>query len=340
MRYALAPIFLAGFVSGCSSETVERPPPPPMNWNLPAARAPVDAGAATDQERAVAAGYARALESAGCAQLATRLDEDAHFAFAGNRDAHGRDRVVKAHDTLFGAFDSRKVTISRVWLTESSQALEWTMTGVQAREWLGVRAAQRPVVIRGLTLLWTNDDGAITDVHVYFDQAVVKAQLGAGPKELLALPAPSVLPGAQAEIVEHARGVEEEAGVAQVRASLDALEQREDTAYLATLADDVEVITLERARPARGEADARAYFKAMHKAVGQLDTQIENIWGTRSFVVVEYAITGEQLGPIGWMPAQRDTVIKMGIVDVVQLEAGKIARIWRYDDPSQILRTP
>ncbi len=105
------------------------------------------------------------------------------------------------------------------------------------------------------------------------------------------------------------------------------------------MTDDVETLGLESPRPAHGKADARAYMKAMHKAIGRLDTQIDNISGIGSYVVVEYHIVGEQRGPIGWVPAQKDTLLKMYIVDVVELTGGKISRIARYDNPMQILST-
>ena len=55
------------------------------------------------------------------------------------------------------------------------------------------------------------------------------------------------------------------------------------------------------------------------------------------FVVVEYHIVGEQRGPIGRIPAQKDNLLKMFDVDVVQLKDHKITHIWRYDNPAQLL---
>jgi ketosteroid isomerase-like protein len=325
-----------------SEETVPRPPAPPVNWNA-ARRSSADAGPvrATDRERAAAGAYTKALLSAGFAQLGPVLDEDAHFAFEGMKDAHGREKVVEAHRGLFGAFDQRSVVNTRVWITDSAQALEWTMTGVQARDWMGVPASNKAVTIKGLTLLWTNDDGSITDVHVSFDEAVVKAQLGAGPKELAGLPAPeSPAAGAATQELEQERTDAESANVLDVRASLSALEKGDEAEYLATMTDDVEVNVPERAQPARGKEEARAYYKAIRKEIGELDTSIDNAWGVKNFVIVEYFIVGEQAAAIGWVQPQRERLIKLAVVDVVEMRDGKIARVWRYDDPAQILTAP
>ena len=168
-----------------------------------------------------------------------------------------------------------------------------------------------------------------------FDVAVVKAQLGVGVDPLLGLPLPQ-LPAGTRQDYEQAANPEETANVAQVRTMLDALENNV-SAYLASMSDDIEVSTLERLQPARGKEDARAYYKALHKTVGELDTSIRNAWGIGQFVIVEYLIMGEQRGPIGWIPVQHDTVLKLTVVDVMEMRERKIARAWRYDNPSEIL---
>ena len=338
----------AMLLTSCSSETVEQPPPAPVNWQSLLAHAAYDAGpnAPTANERAVAEAYAAALASPGFAPLGSHLDDDAHFSFPGLDDAHGRDPIVYAHEVLLGAFDHRNVTTSRVLRTSSEQTVEWTMTGVHERPWMDIAATHKPVTINGLALLWTKDDGSITDVHLYFDVAVVKAQLGIGPKELLNLTKHTSLasgdstPSVASLVVEQVGLADEKFNVALARASLDALENNNRAAYEATMSDNVEIHTLERAQPWRGKADANAYFKAMHKAIGQLDTTLTDAWGIGPFAVLEYTIAGEQLGPIGWIPAQRDKAVRFHIVDVVEVAGEKIARVWRYDNPAEVVARP
>src|SRR5271165_2925049 len=101
----------------CSSETVARPPPPPVNWGSLEVQAAPDAGpnAPTAKERAAAEKYVAALASPGFVQLVPLLDEDAHFVFPGTDDVHGRDATLRAHEALFGPFDDRAVVAKRVW---------------------------------------------------------------------------------------------------------------------------------------------------------------------------------------------------------------------------------
>src|SRR5580698_2151759 len=171
--------------AGCANEAVDPPPPPPVNWQSLEVRKTAPRGVPTAHQRAGAQAYPAAPASPGVSSPGARLDPDAHFMFPGAHDAHGRDAIVQAHDSLLGAFDERTIVASRIWRTSSTQAVEWSLTGHQSREWMGVKAANKAVTIRGMALMWTRDDGSITDLHLYFDIAAVRAQLGEAPRGLV-----------------------------------------------------------------------------------------------------------------------------------------------------------
>lgn len=339
MRSILLPAAVAALLlAGCSSDNAASPPPAPVDWHAFDLPRHFDAGTpgVTVSERQVAEQYAAALASPGFAALGPKLDSDAHFAFPGAADARARDGVVQAHDKLLGAFDKRAITVSRVWRTANEQTVEWTLTGVQTKPWMGVDTTQKPVVIRGISLLWTKDDGSITDVHVVFDTALVKAQLGVGPKELLGAPPPA-MPSGPPQVFDKASTPEEEGNVAIVRGWLDALEAGNENAYLGAATDDVTVETSERFQSVHGRDDLRAYFKMLRKAVGQLDTTVDNAWGVGPYVVVEYTVAGEQLGALGWVPPQRDKVFRLDKVSIAEIAGGKISHVWKYDNLGQLL---
>jgi hypothetical protein len=289
----------------------------------------------TPKERAIAESYASVLTSPDLGALTAHLAVGVRFAFPGMTDARGREGVVKAHQALFGAFDRRTMTITRLLRTDSAQAVEWTMTGVQTKDWLGAAATNRPAAFKGMTLLFTQDDGTISEIHVYFDAAVVKAQLGVGPKELAGLP-PAPPPSGAPQVIEASHSPEEEHNVIAARATLDALEKADEAAYAATMTDDVVVETLERAQPMHGRDDLKAYYRSMHKAILQLDTTLDNSLGVGHYAVAEYFIAGEQIAALGWIPAQRDKVVRLQVVDVMEIRDGKVAHVWRYDNPAQI----
>ncbi len=329
---------LSLWTAGCASESVDPPPAPPVNWQSLDVRKVAPRDGPTADERAVAEAYLAALAAPEFSLLGSRLDAEARFMFPGAHDAHGRDAIVRAHEALLGAFDERAIEPSRVWRTNGKQAVEWSLTGNQSREWMGVKATNKSITIRGMALMWTQADGSITDLHLYFDIAAVKAQLGVGRVGI----AKSAFGGTHdAGAVEPPRLFEQTASsaetsnVAVVRTALSALEGSDVAGYEAVMADGVDVQTPDGAQ--RGKGDAGAYFKAMHAAIGQLDTTVTDAWGVGPFAVVEYTIAGEQVGPIDWIPIQRDKTLVLHIVDVVEVAGSKIAAVWRYDNPSEIL---
>jgi steroid delta-isomerase-like uncharacterized protein len=331
------PFAIASHLLACSGDNAGSPPPAPVDWH--AFEVPHGALAAlpgpTARERAVAEAYAGVLGSADLGTLQAHLAGDVHFAFPGLPDARGKEAVVVAHQTLYGPFDKRTMHITRLWRTESAQAMEWTMTGVQTKEWMGMPATGKPVAFKGLTILFTKDDGTISDVHVYFDVAMVEAQVGLGPKGLVAPPLTSPSSGPPQEL-DQDHGPDETNDVVAARATIDALEKTDEAAYVATMTEDVVVETQQRAEPMRGREDQRAYFRAMHRAIGMLDTTLDGAWGITRYAIAEYFVAGEQIGPLGWVRLQKDKVVRLQVADVMEIRDGKVAHIWRYDNPAQI----
>lgn len=328
MRLALALVLVAG----CAKETVTRPPRPPVDWASlqPRAAHPTKPTlTATDKERAAAKAYLEAVATGDPHKLDVVLDDEAHFRFAGGKDVRGQTLVEKALLDLFGPFDQRQFAISRVLITNNAQSLEWVMRGVH-------RATQKPVTFAGATLLWTKDDGSIADIHLYVDEAMIAAQLGLGPDELRRVPPPTMPTATQT--VEQTGSDAEQRAAETVRDALHALEENREGEYLAAFADDVVVSTAESSEPMRGTAAVRAWFQTMRASIGYLAASMENRWGIGDYVVVEYQLVGEQRKPIGWVPMQKkEPLVKLAIVDVVQMRDGKIARIWRFDDPLQLV---
>jgi steroid delta-isomerase-like uncharacterized protein len=327
-------LVVAALVPACASETVALPPTAPVHWQATEAKAPSPV-VPTQRERALGQAYAAAISSASFAKLGAMLSDDAHFLF-GERDARGRERVIKSHQDIFGAFDRRQLTISRVWLTDStqatnSQALEWTMTGVQTQGWMGVAPTGKSVAIQGLTLFWMDDDGVISDIHVYFDEEAIRAELVSGRA------APPLAAPSAPQVLERAGTAEESANVGVVHGMLQALEDDKESAFLSSLADDLEIVSPGNLQAVHGRSGAGNYFKATRKSIRQLDTIVQNAWGVGSFVIVEYALAGLQTASSHRPGTSADGALhplQVHCVDIAEVRSGTISRIWRYADRS------
>jgi hypothetical protein len=318
-------------IAACSAEALPRPPAPPVDWASLEPRPPAAAAVATNKERNITEAYLKALSADSAPALASVLADEVHFNVAGleTTAVYGRAGVVRAHEQLFGAFRPRMWTATRVLRTDRSQAIEWTLAGRD-------EATGKPIGFRGVTLTATKDDGTISDLHVYFDQGIVHAQLTGEPRQLAEL-APALSPTTSEERIEQGRTTDESAAVATVSRWIDDALQRDELGYLAAATDDIEVSTLQRASPMRGKKGLRDYYAAMHAAIGSLDTQLDSVVGVGRYVIAEYHIVGRQRAKYLYVPV-KEPVIKLYIVDVIEMRGGKVGRIWRYENPLQIVQ--
>jgi ketosteroid isomerase-like protein len=282
-RISISLLLTAGaIIIGCSgAETVTRPPPPPVAWETLEPKPPKpDAGqvGATSKERAAADAYLKALSAASFGSLGALLDEDARFSFAGQKDVHGRDNILKMHEALFSTLTARSFVPERQFSTDGAQIVEWIGKGIKNGN---------PVTFRGLAILATKDDGTIANVALYFDET---------------LPAANPPPGSHLE-VEQARSTEETTNVGVVRTELDALETKDAGASV---------------------------LRGIYKSIAHIDISVDDLWGVGSYVIAAYHVTGEQ----------KKDLIKLYVVDVIELQDGKISNFRRYANTAQQLALP
>ncbi len=316
---------------GCGGvpTTVSAPSSAPIDVGsfeaTPAKVAPIGA---TEKERAVASAYLRALAAEQFEGLAEQLDDQVHFSLAGAVDRRGKKDAVAAHRALFGALSHRRVEASRVLLTESSQVVEWVMSGEAA-------AGGKAITIAGVSLLWNNDDGSITDLHLFVDEAQLAAQLGRAPKGYTQLP----LPPARQERANHEQknDAREAANLEVAHKYLESWRRGDDAALGALMTDDVELISQASEPDVRGRGEARQRLRGWHHAIDPLDALVDNYIPVGDLVVVEFHFVGQQRAPIGWVPLQAENVLKAYFVDVLELREGKIARVVRYENPMQLV---
>jgi hypothetical protein len=274
------PVALVLTLAAACAETMPPPPSPPVAWSALDARRPPAPVKLTDKERVVAEAYIKALASPKL-RLGTLLDDLVHFE-CGAINTRGRERVVAAHETAFAGYEQRRFALRRAWLTNDEKAIEWELAAVRDG---------KPATLRGLTILWTNDDASISDIHVYFAHADAAAT--------------------EPHVFEKSGAPKETDNVTQMRAVVQALEDDREPQLAALFAD-------------AGRDDARAWFRATHKALSHLDTVIGGAWGVDDYVVIEYALSGQR----------RESSERRAVADVGELRDGRITRIWRFDAPA------
>jgi ketosteroid isomerase-like protein len=281
-----------------------------------------------ERARESADAFGRALGEGDAKALVALLDPDVDFSFPGMSGATDRNGTLQAFTDLLGAFSGRKYAPTRVWQIGQAAVVEWTMTGLQSASWMGLNPSEKPVAIRGVSVLWFNLNGLIGEVHVYFDCGAVLAQLGAAPNAAIQtgpMPSLALSPG-----VTIAGGTaEEKANVATVNASWDALEAKNEAGYLAPFADDVDVTRFDRVLPEHGKDARRKFFRWVTTGVSSLAQTPLNAWGAGDFVIEEYTINGVHSGKLISTPPSGRT-LRLDLLDIYEMQNGKIVRAWTY----------
>ncbi len=333
---------LALALSACGSAAVDQPGPAPVDPRLyQDAGARVAVHVKTPEEIAHAERQTATMVLAGYAQddpQATKslLDPEGNFSFPGLSEATDQKGAAKVLADLFGAFSSRKFTVGRIWQPPHVAVVEWTMAGVHSGEWMGLKATQKPVLVRGLAIYWFDQNELVSDSHLFFDIGATMAQLGAEPPALpKGIEAPASTAPLATDVVTAVGTDGEKRALATVNASWDAFEAKNEAGYLSALADDVEVFRLDRAASERGKADRKKFFKWASGGIGSLSQTPLNAWGVGAFVIEEYSITGVHSGTLYSGPASGHA-LRLHFVDIDELRDGKVMRTWTFGNSLEL----
>ena len=259
------------------------------------------------------------------------LDPEGNLSFPGLSEATDRAGALKSLADLFGPFSARRFTVGRIWQPPHVTVVEWSMAGVQSGSFMGVPPTQKPVQIRGLAIYWFDHNGLVADSHLFYDVGATLAQLGAAPKGLEAAPATPLA----TDVVQATGADAEKLDVGLVNASWDAFEAKNESGYLAALADDIEVFRLDRAASERGKAERKKFFRWVSAGIGSLSQTPLNAWGVGPFVIEEYSITGVHSGKLLDGPPSGHA-LRLQFVDIDEVRDGKVVRTWTYGNSLQL----
>jgi len=335
---SLVPLILSACaLSACGSAAVDTPAAAPVDPRLfqdagPRKVARIKTPEEVQQaERDSAAAVLKGYGEDDLKSSLPKLDPEGNLSFPGLSEATDRDAAVKVLAELFGPFSGRVFSIGRIWQPPHVVVAEWAMTGTQSKDWMGVKPTQKQVTIQGLALYWFDQNGLVSDSHLFFDVGATLVQLGAGPKGIESPPATPLATG-----VFTATGADsEKQNLALVNHSWDAFEAKKEADYLAPIADDIEVFRLDRAASDKGKADRKKFFKWAAAGIGSLSQTPLNDWGVGSFVVEEYTLTGVHSGKLtGAAPSGH--ALRLHYVDIDELKDGKIVRTWTFGNSLEL----
>jgi steroid delta-isomerase-like uncharacterized protein len=338
MRKTYGALVLGFLVTACGggadeAPPVQAPPPPvasaapaPPPVETPAPPAPPKASLAELQQTTLKA-YVDGFTDAK--KVASLYAEDAQLWIPGTPEVKGREAILGYTQSQLDSSSNVKFGFNRQWIKGDTIVVEWTATGTQTKEWMGVPASEKPWGVTGASILTFNQDGLIAKDHRYFDFSTVLSQLGASKQKARGIPA---LPTA---VETHtAKGdAQEEKEVEWAKSLNAAFDKHDSKAFLDMLTDETLYDDATMPTQMKGKAGAKQFFESFTKAFPDLKIEAGRILAVEDFVIQEYAINGTHkaalTGPQGTIPATKKP-INLHSLDIQHLKDGKLAHGWTY----------
>jgi predicted ester cyclase len=275
------------------------------------------------------------FEAHDAAKMATAVTDDVAVYDYGVGETHGKADFQSATARLFSFVGDARLAIDRVWKKGNVVITELTWAGTMTGDVMGMKATHGPVGQIRLNVYWFNDDGLITELHEYADDAGVMAQMqkkkGAPPVPILPTNAPEV---------HLATGTPEASTLGDWAKGMDDAFDKDDAKLvLAGWEDDADYWLNTTGTPAtRGKKDLARELEAFFKAFPDQKWTTTHAWDIDGFGIVEHSMSGTFKGRFGPVRPTGRTVTAWHQVDILQPAAdGKLQHGWGYANSVEML---
>ena len=255
-----------------------------------------------------------AVNAGDAKRYASVYAPDATIVIHGSSRLEGRNAIEEYEVGLLRQFPGTRFGFYAIWQHGSSAVVHYAVN---------TPAAGGPATgHEGLLFYRFDPSGLIAEERRYLDSLTPMAQAG-----MFGLPA-RPLPALPVERRTCTAGESpaEQANVTAVKANLQALDARNEAAFLAGLTDDVVLDDLTRPRPFAGRAEARTWFGQWTAAVPDARTEIAWTLGAGDSVLVETVVRGtleKRFGPL--RPSDRAFAIHRAAI--ARVRNGRIGRL-------------
>ena len=250
---------------------------------------------------------------------------DATIVIPGMPDVKGSAAIQAEHKHLLETFPDTRMNGVRLYTKGDVAVMEWVLSATQQNDWMGVKAANKAVGVRGLSIFWIDADGAIKKEARYYDLATLLGQIGGLKGTWRGAP---LLP-AQMKAAASSGAATEGPNADVVKKLYGALSAKSEVDFLGTQSDSIELDDQTRTQSYLGTVDTKKMFDMWTKALPDLKVAVVNAWGIGEWVVAETIMTGKQTGAMDGMPASGKALTLHG-AGVFQMKDGKILKGWTY----------
>jgi steroid delta-isomerase-like uncharacterized protein len=258
---------------------------------------------------------------------------DGVSVMVGMPELKGREAIAAETQKLFDAFPDFKVAVVRSFSKGEVLVQEWVMNGTQKGEFMGAKASNKPVGVRGATVVWVNADGLVKQEHRYFDAATLMAQTGA-----MKAPARPVPPMPTGEAEWHAaKGTPEEDKAAEpMKAIYAAFEKKSEADFLGAMDEKAAWSDQSAPKDMAGKADAKKFFGTFTKAFADIKMTADPIIAVDDYIVAEGTMNATHAGQLGPLKPTKKPVT-LHSLDVAKVKDGKIQSGTTYANSMEIM---
>ncbi|MGO9832632.1 MAG: ester cyclase [Polyangiaceae bacterium] len=304
--------------------TAETPPPPPPKPTI-AELIPVTLKNVTD-----------AFNVHDSQKFAANYTADAVDTDYGTPEMHGRDDIAKGVQSLFDMSGDVKGGAAHLWSKGNVVAVDWVSAGTMTGDFMGMKASKKPVGGHRLVIAMLNDDGLMTQAHVYADIPGMMAQMK-GAKDAPEVPAVPTT----TEMHAAKNSPDEDKLVDWLKADTDTMNKGDMKAMSATFAPDGDVtFFFMGGKVIKAGKDLDKFHADFFRAVPKAQFSVVNAWGIDGFVVAERTISGTQKGRLGPLPASnKDITLHVGEVFLPTAD-GKVSHAWVFGNMGELAPPP
>jgi len=274
-----------------------------------------------------------AFNSHDAKKFAETFTPDAVSTVTGISELKGREAIAADTQKLFDAFPDFKIAVARSFSKGDVVFHEWVMNGTQKGEFMGVKASNKPVGVRGVTVVWVGPDGLAKAEHRYLDGTTLMAQMGAMKAPARPVPA---MPTGEPEWHAAKGTPEEDKAVEGYKAFYASFERKSDVDFLGSMDDKVAWSDLSAPKDMTGKAEAKKFFAMFTKAFPDTKMTVDPIFAVDDFLVGEASMTATHAGALGPLKPTKKPVT-LHSVDIAKVKDGKIVSATTYANSIEIM---
>jgi predicted ester cyclase len=246
--------------------------------------------------------------------------------YGGTGEIKGRSQIALSAQRYFDAFQNTAFSIGRIWQKGSTWAVEWTFSGTQSGDFMGV-AAKSPgaaVGVTGISVVSFDEKGLISKEHRYVDGMTMHDQmLGRSPVRA----APQM--AAAAETHASKGGAEEQKMIDATKALYVAIDAHKSDDYLPVISDGATYDDFTTSSTLSGKAQIKSYLATIAKTIPDAAHAEPLIFAADDFVVCEWLVNGTH--------AATSKPVELHGVDVLEWKDGSLVTAASFSNARELL---